>query len=86
MNYLCAVDSYFPDYPGGAARVALDIALLMREYGHQVTMICKAENCKGGLLFFIFSQNLILVPNAEGSAAIPYSIHHEGIKIMSGNS
>lgn len=47
MNYLCAVDSYFPDYPGGAARVALDIALLMREYGHQVTMICKAENCKG---------------------------------------
>jgi glycosyltransferase involved in cell wall biosynthesis len=47
MNYLCAVDSYFPDYPGGAARVALDIALLMREYGHQVTMICRAENCKG---------------------------------------
>jgi len=44
MNYLCAVDSYFPDYPGGAARVALDIALLMREYGHQVTMICKAES------------------------------------------
>lgn len=43
MNYLCAVDSYFPDYPGGTARVALDIALLMREYGHQVTMICKAE-------------------------------------------
>ena len=47
MNYLCAVDSYFPDYPGGAARVALDIALLMREYGHQVTMICRAENGKG---------------------------------------
>ncbi|MHC4308379.1 MAG: glycosyltransferase family 4 protein [Planctomycetota bacterium] len=44
MNYLCAVDSYFHDYPGGAARVALDIALLMREHGHQVTMICKAEN------------------------------------------
>jgi glycosyltransferase involved in cell wall biosynthesis len=44
MNYLCAVDSYFPDYPGGAARVALDIALLMREYGHQVTMICKAQS------------------------------------------
>ncbi len=47
MNYLCAVDSYFPDYPGGAARVALDIALWMREYGHQVTMICRAENGKG---------------------------------------
>ncbi len=44
MNYLCAVDSYFHDYPGGSARVALDIAMLMREYGHQVTMICKAEN------------------------------------------
>jgi glycosyltransferase involved in cell wall biosynthesis len=47
MNYLCAVDSYFPDYPGGTAKVALDIALLMREYGHQVTMICRAENGKG---------------------------------------
>ena len=47
MNYLCAVDSFFPDYPGGAAKVALDIALLMREYGHQVTMICRAENGKG---------------------------------------
>lgn len=44
MNYLCAVDSYFHDYPGGTAKVALDIALLMREYGHHVTMICKAEN------------------------------------------
>ena len=44
MNYLCAVDSYFHDFPGGTARVALDIALLMREYGHHVTMICKAEN------------------------------------------
>jgi glycosyltransferase involved in cell wall biosynthesis len=44
MNYLCAVDSYFHDYPGGSARVALDIALLMREYGHRVTMICRAEN------------------------------------------
>jgi glycosyltransferase involved in cell wall biosynthesis len=44
MNYLCAVDSYFHDYPGGTARVALDIAMLMCEYGHQVTMICKAEN------------------------------------------
>lgn len=44
MNYLCAVDSYFPDHPGGSARVALDIAMLMREYGHNVTMVCKAEN------------------------------------------
>lgn len=44
MNYLCAVDSYFHDYPGGTARVALDIAMLMREHGHHVTMICKAEN------------------------------------------
>ena len=44
MNYLCAVDSCFHDCPGGTARVAFDIALLMREYGHNVTMICKAEN------------------------------------------
>jgi len=43
MNYLCAVDSYFHDYPGGAARVALDIALLMKEHGHQISIICKAE-------------------------------------------
>ena len=31
-------------------------------------------------------QNLILDPSAEGSAAMPYSIHQEGTKMMSGNS
>ena len=31
-------------------------------------------------------QNLILAPSTDGSAAIPYSIHHEGTKMMSGNS
>ena len=59
MNYLCAVDSYFNDYPGGTARVALDIALLMREYGHQVTMICKAENdCQKDALTAIESDGI----------------------------
>lgn len=41
MNYLCAVDSHFYDYPGGTARVAWDISLMMREQGHDVTMFCK---------------------------------------------
>lgn len=41
MNYLCAVDSHFYDYPGGTARVAWDIALMMREQGHDVTVFCK---------------------------------------------
>ena len=31
-------------------------------------------------------QNFILAPSTEGSAAIPYSIHQEGMKMMSGNS
>ena len=31
-------------------------------------------------------QNLILAPSTEGSAAIPYSIHQDGTKMMSGNS
>ena len=31
-------------------------------------------------------QNLILAPSTEGSAAIQYSIHQEGMKMMSGNS
>ena len=31
-------------------------------------------------------QNLIFAPSTEGSAAIPYSIHQDGTKMMSGNS
>lgn len=39
MKYLVAVDDCFLDHPRGAARVAWDIALLMRGRGHDVTMI-----------------------------------------------
>jgi hypothetical protein len=31
-------------------------------------------------------QNLIFEPSTEGSAAIPYSIHQEGTKMISGYS
>lgn len=46
MNYLCAVDSFFYDYPGGVARVALDIAGLMRDSGHNVTILCRKGNAE----------------------------------------
>jgi glycosyltransferase involved in cell wall biosynthesis len=40
MNYLVAVDFWFADVPGGAARVAWDLARLMRERGHHVAVLC----------------------------------------------
>ena len=39
MRYLVAVDDFFPDRPGGMGRVAWDIAQLMRDRGHQVSMV-----------------------------------------------
>ena len=40
MNYLVVAEFCFPDVPGGAHRVAWDIAKLMRDRGHSVTLIC----------------------------------------------
>ena len=36
MNYLIAVSNFFPDNPSGSARVAWDIAQIMRDRGHNV--------------------------------------------------
>lgn len=44
MNYLVAVDTFFPDRPSGSARVAWDIAQLMRDRGHKVTIFCCKQN------------------------------------------
>lgn len=43
MHYLVAVDDFFPDRPGGSARVAWDIAQVMRDRGHQVTVFCRKQ-------------------------------------------
>jgi len=43
LNYLSVVDELFPDRPTGAGRVAWDIAGVMRDRGHAVTMLCGAE-------------------------------------------
>lgn len=39
MNYLVAIDFWFSDIPGGAARVAWDIARLVRERGGRVAVL-----------------------------------------------
>lgn len=39
MKYLIAVDDCFLDRPGGMGRVAWDIAMLMRDRGHDVAMV-----------------------------------------------
>ena len=41
MQILVAVDDLFHDYPGGMARVAWEIAQLMRSRGHTVTLISR---------------------------------------------
>jgi glycosyltransferase involved in cell wall biosynthesis len=43
VNYLTVVDELFPDRPTGAGRVAWDIAGVMRDRGHAVTMLCGAD-------------------------------------------
>lgn len=40
MNYLVVAEFCFLDVPGGAHRVAWDIAKLMRDRGHAVTLFC----------------------------------------------
>lgn len=40
MNYLVVAEYCFLDEPGGSGRVAWDIAELMRDRGHSVTLIC----------------------------------------------
>lgn len=44
MNYLVAVGTFFPDRPSGSARVAWDIAQIMRDRGHNVTFFCCKQN------------------------------------------
>lgn len=39
MNYLVAIDFWFSDIPGGAARVAWDIARLVRDRGDRVAVL-----------------------------------------------
>jgi len=40
MRYLAITEFCFEDVPGGAGRVAWDIARVMRDRGHQVSMLC----------------------------------------------
>jgi glycosyltransferase involved in cell wall biosynthesis len=40
VKYLVSVDDCFIDLPGGSGRVAWDVARLMRDLGHEVTMFC----------------------------------------------
>ncbi|MFH1746079.1 MAG: glycosyltransferase family 4 protein [Planctomycetota bacterium] len=44
MNYLVAVDYAFVDRPGGSARVAWDIAQVMCERGHQVSLLAAYQS------------------------------------------
>ena len=39
MDYLCVVEYFFEDAPGGSGRVAWDIAKAMRDRGYSVTML-----------------------------------------------
>jgi glycosyltransferase involved in cell wall biosynthesis len=40
MRYLAACDRFVLDQPGGAYRVAWDLARLMRDRGHEVALLC----------------------------------------------
>ncbi len=44
MRYLVVAESCFLDKPGGAHRVAWDVAGIMRDRGHEVTLLCYRSN------------------------------------------
>lgn len=44
MKYLVAVDKFFPDIPSGSARVAWDIAMAVRDDGHDVTVFTRKQS------------------------------------------
>ena len=71
MNYLSVVDKFFPDQPSGSARVAYDIACLMRDRGYAVTVFCRRQkpkdpdcsHCKGmQVVRFDYPQTVSLDP------------------------
>lgn len=43
MNYLVTVDRFFRDTPGGAYRIAWELAQAMRERGHRVALLCASR-------------------------------------------
>jgi glycosyltransferase involved in cell wall biosynthesis len=54
MNYLVAVNKLHLDLPGGAHKIAWDVACSMRDEGHNVAILCTGdgvkadnENCRG---------------------------------------
>lgn len=50
MEYLVVVEYCFADHPGGAPRVAWDIAKAMRDRGHAVTLLCyRSGNAPPGI-------------------------------------
>ena len=44
MKYLVGVETFFPDKPGGAERVAWDFAQIMRNNGNDVTIFCSKQS------------------------------------------
>jgi glycosyltransferase involved in cell wall biosynthesis len=51
MEYLCVVEYFFDETPGGSGRVAWDIAKLMRDKGHSVTVLFyKREGQQDGII------------------------------------
>jgi glycosyltransferase involved in cell wall biosynthesis len=43
MRILVAVDHWFPDHRGGAARVAAETAMLLAQHGHEVEVLAPAD-------------------------------------------
>jgi glycosyltransferase involved in cell wall biosynthesis len=59
MKYLSAVDDCFLDIPNGMGRVAWDVAELMRDRGHDVTML--ATRVDGGTESFVSESDGIRI-------------------------
>jgi glycosyltransferase involved in cell wall biosynthesis len=44
VRYLAAAEEFFPERPGGAGRVAWELAKLVRDRGHEAALVCGAAD------------------------------------------
>ena len=77
MNYLVAVDRFYLDLPGGAYKIAWEIACNMRDEGHRVAILCIGDGVKSACEDYQGVQIVRYVPRASINIAHKVENHIE---------
>jgi glycosyltransferase involved in cell wall biosynthesis len=86
MNYLVAVDTFFGDRPSGSARVAWDIANIMKFNGARVTFFTRKQNDKDDECSIVDGIRIIRFKYPKTSSIDPFKLFKQkqnGIRIAS---